>query len=74
MQSIEIEANGFTSILTASGKINQHEWNKIKIVLADVAGVILISYMLLSAKSFSCVNKSLIHHKPHLCHSHRQSV
>lgn len=55
MQYIEIEADGFTSVLTANGKTKQNEWNKIKIVVADMADMIIDSYVLLSAKSFTCV-------------------
>ena len=59
MQYIEIEADGFTSIMTASGATNETGWNTIKLVIADVSDRILDSYVLLSANSFTCVEAPL---------------
>lgn len=53
-----IEADGFTTKLTAYGKphTNQGEWNTIKLVVADVGDAILDSWVLLESGTFSCVD------------------
>ena len=57
MQYIEIEADGFTNKLVAKGK-PKAGWNKIKIVVADIADELLDSYVLLEAGSFTCRPKT----------------
>ncbi|KAL7543599.1 hypothetical protein ACHAXR_012911, partial [Thalassiosira sp. AJA248-18] len=59
MQYIEIEPDGFTNILTAHARPIKNEWNTIKLVVADVADMILDSYVLLEAGSFRCVQTPL---------------
>ena len=53
----QIEADGFTVILTALGTPHQNpdQTNKIKIVVGDVGDAILDSWVLLEGASFSCV-------------------
>ncbi|KAL9184816.1 LOW QUALITY PROTEIN: hypothetical protein ACHAXT_002593 [Thalassiosira profunda] len=53
-----IEADGFTTKLIAKGSPVDGEWNKIKMVVADVADQILDSYVLISANSFTCVERT----------------
>ncbi|KAL7467650.1 hypothetical protein ACHAXS_007895 [Conticribra weissflogii] len=51
-----IEADGFTTILTAQGVpyTDPTKWNKIKIVVGDVGDTLLDSWVLLEAGTFSC--------------------
>jgi len=51
-----IEADGFTTVLTAQGVpyTDPSKWNKIKIVVGDVGDTLLDSWVLLEAGTFSC--------------------
>eukprot|EP01082_Thalassiosira_pseudonana_P000083 g127.t1 g127 contig1:303470-306620(-) len=54
---MKIEADGFTTELTATAT-PQEGWNKIKLVIGDVADGILDSWVLLEAGTFSCVKRT----------------
>ena len=49
-----IEADGLTSEMTATANPNEG-WNRIKVVIADIADPILDSWVLLEANTFSCL-------------------
>ena len=53
-----IEADGFTTKLIATGTPIAGEWNTIKLAIADVADRILDSYVLISANSLTCVERT----------------
>jgi hypothetical protein len=55
-----IEADGFTTILTARGTPKQgvDEWNHIKLVVTDVGDNIYDSYVLIAAHSFTCMKRN----------------
>ena len=55
VQFPQIEADGFTTILTATHETVVGEWNTLKMVIADVGDYMLDSWLLLEAGSFSCV-------------------
>ena len=54
IQYHSVEADGFTTLLTASAVPNDG-WNSVKLVVADVADRILDSFVLLEAGSFKCL-------------------
>ena len=54
-----VEANGFTTMLQASGKVLTGEWNTIKLVVGDVSDGNIDSWALIKAGSFSCSSSGL---------------
>mmetsp|Transcript_2678 Transcript_2678/g.6354 ORF Transcript_2678/g.6354 Transcript_2678/m.6354 type:complete len:784 (+) Transcript_2678:95-2446(+) len=53
----KLEADGITTELTAVAE-PQPGWNKIKLVIGDVADGVLDSWVLLEKESFSCIKKT----------------
>ena len=52
------KANGFTTMLQASGKVPTGEWNTIELVIGDVSDGNIDSWALIEAGSFSCGSSS----------------
>lgn len=58
VQYPQIEADGFTTQLTAEGSVNLNEWTTMKIVIADVGDRLIDSWVLVEGGSLSCEAKS----------------
>ena len=68
VQYQSVEADGFTTMLTASATLPPYvgnnstggSWNSVKLVIADVADRILDSWVLIEAGSFRCIDLSTV--------------